>query len=106
MINFLIQYWLEILFGIIISVIGVLYSQKNKLLIATKAENSSMRTAIVLLLRKTLIDFYWKHKASGYCPIEDRETILALLKEYKCLGGNSNVSDLIEEIFTLPKKPA
>ena len=100
MLEFIIKYLLEILFGIIISSIIFLY---KKMEISRKIINSSIN-GVRALIKAKIIESYYTYTARGYISIYDKNNIEELYIQYRELGGNGVIDDLIEDIKKLSVK--
>lgn len=65
-------------------------------------ENSALKKGVQALLRANIIAIYNKYIEIGVIPIYERENLDHLYKEYKALGGNGVIEDLIEKLSVLP----
>ena len=92
MIEFIIKYWLQILFGLIIIVIGAMYKRitiyKNKL--------GSTEKGVKMLLKSKIIE--------NHNRIIKKENINEICEEYKNLNGNGVIKDLIDKLEDLEIK--
>lgn len=96
--EFITQYWIEVLFGLIIAGVGCgmkkLFNKIN--------EQESVKMGLQALLRDRIIQAYNVYQEKGFCPIYARESIDELVKQYHNLGGNGVITDLFEKIKSLP----
>ena len=76
----------------------------SKTVINLKKKNYATQCGVKALLRDRIIAKYELYIDKGYIPIYARENINELYKEYKALGGNGVIDDLINELFSLPTK--
>lgn len=96
--NFITQYWIQFLFGVLISFVGYLYKKivdYKKLMTATK-------NGVQALLKVKIIERYNEYSKLENVTIYDKETIDQLYREYKNLGGNGVIEKLIKEIEDIP----
>lgn len=96
--NFIITYWLQILFGAILSGLSLIMKRFDAKLKKMQATEHGVQA----LLRNEIIQTYNKAKECGYLAIYERENVQHLYDEYKSLGGNGVVKDLVDKIFVLP----
>lgn len=96
--EFILQYWLEIAFGLAISGIGIGYSK----IIKKIHEQDSIKFGVQALLRDRIIGIFNHYKDKGYCPIYALENAEALYKEYHNLGGNGTATALIDKLREMP----
>lgn len=92
--EFIVEYWLEFFFGIMISVIGYLCKkiiEYHKIIETTKR-------GVQTLLKCQIIEKYNEFNKKGFASLFDREILGELYFEYKNLGGNGLISRLVEDI--------
>ncbi len=92
--NFIINYGLELLFGLLSGFIMYLY---KKLLEYRKIMNAT-RKGVQALLKSKIIEKYTEYRNSGCVSIHDQEIINELYMEYKALGGNGIIERLVDDI--------
>lgn len=63
-----------------------------------KRKNKALAKAVQSLLRDRLIEKYRFFKTKGEMTILDKENIDALFEEYKELGGNGTIKELMEDL--------
>ena len=104
MIDFILKYWLEIIFTLICTVFSVIF----KKFIAKQKEQEKKQKAVEdgvqALLRNELIRRYREYELKGELSILDRENIESMFKQYQNLGGNGRVKQLMDELLELPTK--
>lgn len=81
-------------------VVGFIFTKLKK----NKKKDLSIEQAVQALLRNELIRRYREYKAKGEMTILDRENIEAMFKQYKNLGGNGTVKELMNELLEVPTK--
>lgn len=80
--------------------IGFLSSKLKK----NKAKEKAIEEGVQALLRNELVKEYREYKIKGELSIIDKKNIEAMFEQYKNLGGNGTVKNLIEELLGLPTK--
>ena len=95
------KYWIEVLFGLIISGMGVF----AKVLHTQHLKNDAIANGVQALLRNGIVETYNKWSEKGYCPIYARENAIRMYVPYHALGGNDVATDLIEDLKKLPTEP-
>lgn len=100
MINFIITYWLEVIFGIILSLITVLW--QNIKTYHKKME--SIKSGVKILLKNQITNYYDEAISKNSITLFEKEMLIELYKQYKNLGGNGLIENLIEKIDTIPLK--
>ena len=98
MTDFIVQYWLEILFGLITTLMGYVLKRLNRKI----NEQESIKLGVQALLRDRIIEKYDQSINDGYCPIHIRESMFEMAKQYYNLGGNGIVHTLIDKVQYLP----
>lgn len=96
---------LQIVLGTIIpTVIGAVLGFLGTKFKKNKKKDLAIENAVQALLRNELIRRYREYKAKGEMTILDRENIEAMFKQYKNLGGNGTVKELMDELLEVPTK--
>lgn len=93
-----------VLSTIIPTVIGGVLGFITAKLKKSKNKDIAIEEAVQALLRNELIRRYREYKAKGEMTILDRENIEAMFKQYKKLGGNGTVKELMNELLEVPTK--
>lgn len=94
MLEWVVQYWLEIAFVAVDGIVLFLVSQ----VLATRA-------GLRALLRTGIIEIYNDHMHKEYIPIYDMESVTHMYEAYHKLGGNGTVTKLYKELQQLPSAP-
>lgn len=98
MTKFILEYWIEFLFGLGSTAI-MFYIKK----IGKKVnEQEAIKLGVQALLRDRIIQAYNIYYDRGSCPIYARENIQELSKQYTNLGGNGVICDLLKKLQSLP----
>ena len=105
MLNFIFKYWIEVVFGLILSALAAGYKYLKKEIDDRTEENRAMKKAMVAILRQTLYDSYNKWSEKGYCPIFALEVCTRVYEQYHILGGNDVGTELYERLRELPTQP-
>lgn len=111
MLEFIIKYWLEVLFSAILGLIGLGYKmlkkRQDKQEIKNQEQdmkNKAIEKGVQALLRNELIRRYREYEIKKEISILDKENIEHMFKEYKNLGGNGTVEKMYEDLLELPTK--
>lgn len=67
-----------------------------------KERNSAIQLGVLALLRDRLYQTHFHYMEKGFYPIYARENVDSMYKQYKALGGNGTITNLIQELNTLP----
>ena len=100
--EFLIVYWLEILFSTLIGLIGMGMKKMWNQLRCEIQDQQSIKIGVQAILRDRLIQSYNYHITIGHCSIHDRDSIVNMYEQYDKLGANGVMDGLIDEILALP----
>ncbi|MGE4274392.1 MAG: hypothetical protein AB7E31_16270 [Desulfitobacterium sp.] len=100
--EFAIKYWLEVLFGVIVGILGWAYKRLSQKVSKELSEQRSLHNGTKALLRNEIIRSYDKYLAQGWIPIYARENVLDMYTAYHALGGNGTVTKIMDELATLP----
>jgi hypothetical protein len=101
MVDFIIQYWAQFLFGLIIAGMGFACKWLSKRF----KEQDTFRMALQALLRNEIIQSYNHYMDKEYCPIYAKENIEKMYEQYHALGGNGTITKLHDELLDLPTEP-
>lgn len=104
MVDFIIKYWLEFLFSILITFIGFSFKTLKRKQDEQDKKNKAIENGVQALLRNELITKYREYETKGEMSIIDKENIEHLFKEYQNLGGNGTIKQMYEELLSLPIK--
>lgn len=105
LINFIIKYWVEFLFGIVTSCLIAGFRSIWKKIKASDQENQATRDGIKAILHHLIIEDCKKHLSDNYCTIEDLEELEYLVKPYTTLHGNGTAESSFEKVKRLPNFP-
>jgi hypothetical protein len=101
--DFVLRYWLEIVFGIIVAVLTGIYRCAYRKVLKRLAENDAVKNGVQALLRDRIVQTYNHYQEREECPIYALENAESLYKEYHALGGNGTITRLMEELRNLPR---
>lgn len=102
LVEFISQYWLEVIFGFLTAFLGFCYKGLKNELITRINEQEAVKKGLVAILRQTIYDNYNKWSERGYCPIYAREVISDVYAQYHSLGGNDVGTELYNRTMELP----
>lgn len=94
----------QIIIYVITTVVGAVLGFIATKLKKNKNKDIAIEEAVQALLRNELIRRYREYKAKGEMTILDRENIEAMFEQYKNLGGNGTVKELMNELLKVPTK--
>lgn len=108
MFEFIVKYWLEFIFGIIIGILTTLYKRIKTEQEKTKTEYDALKQAMLAMLHDRLYQACTYYITIGYIPIEKAEEIMDNLKmiyeAYHALGGNGTGTEIYTRFKALPMK--
>ena len=109
--EFIVKYWLEFLFGLIIGIIGYFVKKikKKQEEQAKKQEeqerkNQAIERGVQALLRNELIRRFREYKTKGEMSMLDKENMDHMFTEYFNLGGNGLMKEVHTEFLEIPIK--
>lgn len=82
------------------SLLGFLSTKLKK----NRRKDKAVEEGVQALLRNELIRRYREYKIKGEMTILDRENIEAMYEQYKNLGGNGTVKELMDELLDVKTK--
>ena len=96
------KYWLEWLFGILITVLTFVVRSLSARIKQQQIENDALRNGMRSLLRSQIVGSCERAMRDGYCGTRLRDTINDLYDSYHALGGNGTVTSLLQQTMGLP----
>lgn len=108
---FIIKYWLEVIFGAILGLIGLGYKkikkkqeEQEKMQEEQERKNQAIENGVQALLRNELIKNFREYKIKGEITLLDKENMEHMFTEYFNLGGNGMMQEVHEEFINIPIK--
>jgi hypothetical protein len=95
--EFILNYWLEALMGIVFTAISVIVKKLYK-------KQKAIENGVQALLRNELIRRYREFEIKGEMTILDKENMEFMFTEYQNLGGNGMVKQMYDEMLAMPTK--
>lgn len=109
--DFIIKYWLEVIFGAILGLIGLGYKkikkrqeEQEKMQEEQERKNQAIENGVQALLRNELIKNFREYKIKGEITLLDKENMEHMFTEYFNLGGNGMMQEVHEEFINIPIK--
>ena len=100
--SFIVEYWVQELFGIIVAVLGVLFRHMQQ----WKQEQDAIKEGVIAILHDRLFQTCSYHICVGYIPLAKYEEIVdnvkMLYETYHTLGGNGTGTDIYNRFNELP----
>ena len=100
--DFIIKYWLEVLFGIVVMLLTAAVKRLFKKLKEEKEDYESIKYGMLSLLRAELIRSGEKYLEQGWISIYARDAFEKAYSAYHGLGGNGTITKLYEDVMELP----
>lgn len=94
----------EIIKWLIPFVMGAVVPTTIGIIKKDRKKDKAIENAVQALLRNELIRRYREYKTKKEMTILDRENIEHMYEEYKNLGGNGTVKELMDELLEVPTK--
>jgi hypothetical protein len=106
--NFIVTYWLEVLFGILSAIlIGWVKNLQNKLK-QKQSEQDALKSGMIAILHDRLFGICTKYLSLGYIPVDESEEVLDNAKmiydAYHGIGGNGTGTAIYEKFEKLKIK--
>ena len=100
MINFILEYWIQVLFGILTSLVAYLVTRIKKW---TK-EQDEVKDGVLALLHDRLYESGCYHIAREEISVDGMKNYEYLYKSYHSLGGNGTGTEIYNRVTNLPLK--
>lgn len=100
--EWLIKYWLEVLFGLVTAGIGIAMRKLSKNLKQEKERNQAIEDGVRDILRMQILDTYEKCSAAGKISVSRKDAIDSAYRSYHKLGGNGVITQVHSEIMEMP----
>lgn len=97
MTEFILQYWLQAVFGGIIIILGWVVKKIKQ----QKKEQDAIKLGVQALLRDRIIQSYYHYTEKKYITLHGLENVNKMYEEYHNLGGNGSVTKLVEDMRKL-----
>ena len=101
--EFIIKYWLEVLFGLICTIFSFLFKKVIKRQEEEK-KSKAIENGVQALLRNELIKNFREYKIKGEATLLDKENMEHMFTEYFNLGGNGMMEEVHDEFLAIPIK--
>lgn len=102
MLEFITQYWLEALFGLLLTGLSFFVKRLFRETKLARGATDAVQAGIKCMLRDRIIHSYENYIRLGYCPLPVRENTDEMHAAYKALGGNGAVDHIVAEMNELP----
>jgi DNA invertase Pin-like site-specific DNA recombinase len=96
--DFILKYWLEFVFGLIVAGLSAAYAQLAKKLKAERMKNQAIENGLKGILRIQILDTYDKCIADGKkISVSRKDAIVSIYQSYVALGDH--VDDTIKQLY-------
>ena len=102
MFEWLIKYWLEVLFGLVTAGSGIALRRISKALQKEKLRNQAIEDGVRDILRMQILDTYEKCTQAGKISVSRKDAIDSAYRSYHALGGNGTITQVHNEIMEMP----
>ena len=100
--EWLLKYWLEVAFGLIVAAFGFVLKSFNKKLKEQRKRSQAIEDGVRDILRMQILDKYEKCKQAGKISVSRKDAIDSAYKSYHALGGNGTITQVHSEIMEMP----
>ena len=102
MLEWLAKYWLEVLFGGVLTGIGIVQKRLSKRMKDEKARNEAIENGVRDMLRLTILDNHERCKQAGVISVALKDAVVSAYQSYHALGGNGTITQVHQEIMAMP----
>ena len=97
--DFIVKYWVEVLFGIITASLSAAYAHLAKKFKAERAKNQAIESGLRGILRIQILDTYDKCVANGrLISVSRKDAVVSIYQSYIALG-NGETDDTINKLY-------
>ncbi len=101
MIEFILQYWIQFAFGIVVVILGYIGKEVHKYFHVINTTKNSVRA----LLRLHLLEDYDYYLKKGTMTVDEKERVNLLYLEYHNLGEDNVMEEIMEKFSSFPIEP-
>ena len=101
MLDFIVKYWLEAVFGLIVAGLSGAYAHLARKFKAEKAKNAAIENGLRGILRIQILDTYDRCVAAGkVISVSRKDAVVSIYQSYCALGDtvDDTIKNLYEEI--------
>lgn len=97
--DFIVRYWLEFVFGIVVAGLSAAYAHLSSRFKAEKAKNAAIESGLRGILRIQILDTYDKCVSDGMTiSVSRKDAVVSIYQSYIALG-NGEQDDTIRELY-------
>ena len=100
--EFVMKYWLEFFFGLVVAVLSAGYAKIAKRLKEEKVRSQAIEEGVRDILRMQILDTYERCKAAGSISVSRKDAIDSAYNSYHALGGNGTITHVHGELMGMP----
>ena len=98
--EFIVKYWLEAIFGLIVACLSAAYAHLAKKFRAERAKNQAIEDGLRGILRIQILDTYDKCVANGrLISVSRKDAVVSIYQSYVALGDNEHPDDTIKGLY-------
>ena len=100
--EFVAKYWLECVFGLIVTGLTAGVTRINKKLKEQKVRDQAIESGVRDILRMQILDTYERCKSAGNITVSRKDAIDSAYRSYHALGGNGTITQVHNELMSMP----
>ena len=100
--DFVVKYWVEFVFGLIVAGLTAGYARISKRLQDEKTRNQAIENGVRDILRMQILDTYERCKVAGTISVSRKDAIDSAYNSYHALGGNGTITQVHNELMGMP----
>ena len=104
--NFIVKYWLQVGFGVLVSVFGVGVKYISDKLKCRTVEQEQIKDGILAILHDRIYSYATEYIARGYITVGELRNLEYMYESYHALGGNGTGTELFERVKKLEIREA
>jgi hypothetical protein len=98
--EFVLKYWVEFVFGVIVAGLSGAYARLSKKFKAERAKNQAIENGLRGILRIQILDTYDRCLADGKkISVSRKDAITSIYQSYIALGDGNHPDDTIKGIY-------
>lgn len=98
--EFVAKYWIEVIFGLIITTLGKIVLSYRKKYNNLKCSFSAMECVMLELSKSKMLDIYYDYRDVKRIPLHRLQSFEGLYNAYKALGGNGIMTIKHDEVLS------
>lgn len=98
--DFIVRYWVEVLFGVITAALSAAYAHLAKKFKAERAKNQAIENGLRGILRIQILDTYDRCVANGHkISVSRKDAVVSIYQSYIALGDEEHPDDTIRKLY-------